>query len=153
MKPTRSFAIRRDASPRLARWLGVIAVLAAIALRPLVLCTGDDGRTHIEFAHAEGECCDHEAHRQFAPPNDDDAGDPAADADPWCSHVALAVDVAPAPQPYSPRAPAPEPTAAHAATPDLELPDHRAPSAHPPATGPPRPRAFLRRHATVVLRL
>jgi hypothetical protein len=154
----RSPAIRRDASSRLARWLGVIAVLSAIALRPLVLCTGDDGATHIEFAHAEGACCDHEAHGhvQSAPDGDtgdSDTGEPAAQADPSCSNIALAVDVAPAPRPDSPKPPAPEPTVAPATTPHLELPDHRAPTAHPPTTGPPRPRRFLRQHATVVLRL
>lgn len=162
---------RRSQSPG-ARgwvWLCVVLLLCAGLSQRLVLCTSDDGVTHLEFAHAEGACCAHAhaarqhpgggaSHAVDASSDTSHAADassdtPHNDGDPTCSHVAFAIVLQTAPRrdavgaPHGPLAhdvpPAPEP-------PRTPLPAARP---RPSNTDPPRPRPFLARHAHTVLLL
>jgi hypothetical protein len=124
------------------------AIVLALGLpRFLIVCQhGDEAHGHLEFATAEGDCC--EAAPERLPcglPSDGERVTGAAD----CEHTAFDIELAPTSAP---------PTIALAA-PVQDLPQwllpaaHRGRAAHPPSTGPPRPDPGLCARATIRLQL
>lgn len=143
LRPARS----RRPSPLMAALCTALLLLAGL-LRGLVVCTPDDGASHIEFAHAEGQCCGHDAHAE----SHGDA--PACESlrdDATCDHFDLAIPFAPSPQPDVHELPDDAPAIATLPL-EVSTPKPRASAERrPPATGPPRPSSLLRQRRTVVL--
>ncbi len=147
--------------PRTLRFCRTVAALAMLVLllglpRWLVSCSGGDvhGPSHIEFAHAPGECCAHgHAHRaDVSPPHDHGTLITNATANPNCEHTEFAIELAPVE-----RTPATAPPLVlgiagreHASLGTLAAP---AVTRLPKATGPPRPHPQLLLRTTTLLLL
>ena len=133
-------------------WLRLLVATAAIVLalglpRFLIVCHhGDEAHGHLEFATAEGDCCEAEPEPlSRGLPSDGERATAGSD----CEHTAFDIELSPtsAPSPMTTAPPLPEllPWSLPAA--------HREPVAHPPSTGPPRPDPGLFARATIRLQL
>ena len=133
-------------------WLRLLVATAAIVLalglpRFLIVCHhGDEAHGHLEFATAEGDCCEAEPEPlRRGLPSDGERATAGSD----CEHTAFDIELSPtsAPSPMTIAPPLPELL-------PWSLPARdREPVAHPPSTGPPRPDPGLGARATIRLQL
>ncbi len=131
-----------------------MAIVVSGLPRLLVVCSAGDGRAHVEWLHAPGACCEHDAAHGGGPSRDDGVqGDQdALAANPHCEHLGFASELGAPPKGGTPTAAAAAaawlpPTVAVVAPPTTL---RRGP---PQATGPPRPDGRLRLRATTLLLL
>ena len=149
--------------PLWAVWLSGLLLMSAGMSRHLVFCTHHDGDSHIEFAHTEGctlgehACCAHSHGHSHSHDHGEPGGHDGEDGDPHgsCTHVDLTIDVAPTPTPDNPALPG---GCQHWLPPTCWIavpcwPTVERTARPPPATGPPRPRAFLAHRASTLLLL
>lgn len=136
-------------------WLRLLVATAAIVLtlglpRFLIVCHHDgEALGHLEFAAAEGDCCEAHAHtvlpRREPRRGDGERATAAAD----CEHTGFDVELSPPGAPPAPALAAPTHEPPHWLLPAA----HRAHVPQPPSTGPPRPDPGLCARATIRLQL
>ena len=146
----------RIRSRTLTSWLVALAMAVVLSGLPrlLVVCSNSEANWHVEWVHAEGDCCEHD----HASASHEAPGDPLAPTAPRatgnfeCEHLEFAAELSTPPHVVKFAA-----TAALTAWLDAaQFTDSRAPSdrrRHPSATGPPRPDDRLRLRATTLLLL
>jgi hypothetical protein len=123
----------------LAAFVTALAVLCLGLPRMLVVCTGPHCDARVQFAHAQGGCCDHDHEdAASADPDGDGPEGPCCEDHGHCVDQALGIGVGPLPERVGvDREPPPRAQVATTAPPPG--PEVEGTVMRPPTTGPPRP--------------